>query len=405
METNLSVTNVAQTRVAAAARAVSATRIAYVDLVRVALTILVIVVHAACTYGALGGGLWTYSDPMAIDEVTEILMSLFVILCQSFFMSLFFFFAGYFTPGSYDKKNPAQFWKDRLLRLGIPLVAYTLFLSRIPNYIQYAANEGGTASFWQYSINTYWSEADAGPTWFLFALLSFVAVYTLWRLGANLIKKDRLAWVSKLPAPGILSMLGFALVMGAGMFAVAQVNPIVQGYELFETITLFPAFFPFYVLMFTAGILAYRSGWLERISGASLRFWAWLSLALVIFLPVFMFLGAPDGNVEILFSGFTWRCAVTSLWMGLACMSFSTTLTLWVRERKSSSNRLASYAGPNTFGVYLIHPLVLIPITLGLSFIAIHPLIKFALASITTVPICYILADGLRRVPGVKTVL
>lgn len=43
---------------------------------------------------------------------------------QAFSMGLFFLISGYFTPSSYERKGSGRFAKDRLLRLGIPILCY-----------------------------------------------------------------------------------------------------------------------------------------------------------------------------------------------------------------------------------------------------------------------------------------
>ena len=380
------------------------TRLAYIDILRMILIILVIMVHAAVTYGAFGD--WTYHDRTLVeDEITGILLSLFVFACQSFFMGLFFFFSGYFTPGSYDHKGLARFWKDRLLRLAIPMVIYTWFLSRLPNYIDGVANEGVTQSFWQYSARTFLTDADGGPTWFLFALLVFSIAYTLWRIASRRMNLD-LSWASHLPAPGTRALLALALVISAAMFTIAQLTTIPQAYEALGAFNLLLAFFPAYILLFAGGMLAYRNQWLSRIPGKLLRFWAWFSAALVVILPAYLILGgAIDGGLDPFLGGLTWQCAGMCLWFGCACIAFSTTLTLWLRDRILPQNKIAAVAGPNTFAVYLIHPLLLVPICYGLSFIALPAMVKFGLASAFTVVLCYLLAEVLRRLPGVRAIL
>jgi hypothetical protein len=80
-------------------------------------------------------------------------------------------------------------------------------------------------------------------------------------------------------------------------------------------------------------------------------------------------------------------------------------LTLWLRKRVGSNSRLAAFTGPNNFAVYLIHPLILVPITISLSYLAIPSLAKFGLASVASVILCFSIAEVLRRIPGVKKVL
>ena len=43
-------------------------------------------------------------------------------------MGLLFLLAGYFTPGSLERKGYASFLSDRFLRLGLPLLAFGLIL-------------------------------------------------------------------------------------------------------------------------------------------------------------------------------------------------------------------------------------------------------------------------------------
>jgi DNA-binding NarL/FixJ family response regulator len=396
---------VEQAKSAVQERAKAAARLAYIDVLRMVLIILVIMVHAAVTYGSLGD--WTYEDPVQ-DELSAVLLSLFVISSQSFFMGLFFFYAGYFTPGSYDRKGPAQFWKDRLLRLGIPLVAYTWFLSKVPNYIDAIANQGMQMTFGQYFVSNFWSDADEGPTWFLFALLIFIAAYTLWREATSSGKLSlRLRqMVSRLPVPSTRVLLSCGLLMALFTFLISQIWPLGEMTDIFEIFSLQFQFFPSYIILFIAGILAYRSGWLTRLPATSLRFWGWLSAALLAALPALLILGgAADDQLDFFMGGWNWRSISLCLWLGLACISFSMTLTLWLRDRVMPGSRLAAWVGPNNFAAYLIHPLVLVPITWGLSYLPLHSMAKFGLASASTMVAAFLIASALRKIPGLRQIL
>ncbi len=392
------------TKTLANTKAAASTRLAYVDVVRFVLITLVIMVHAAVTYGSAGS--WTYVDAKSTDEMTSALLTFFVMYSQSFFMSLFFFFAGYFTPGSYDRKGSLKFWKDRILHLGIPMVLYTFFLSRIPNYMDDVMNNAVTASFWRYSLRTFISDADEGPTWFLFALLAFSIGYTIWRLINKAIGNHNQTVERHIPAPNIMTLIGVGLVMAVAMFGIGQLLPIVEPVDVFGIFSLLIGFFPFYIIIFIGGILAYRNDWLTEFPAKMLRFWKWFSLGLVVFLPVFIIsTGALEIGIEPYMTGMNWRCAIMSLWFGLACVSFSITLTLGLREKIHSGNQLASFLSPNTFAVYLIHPIVLVAFTVAIRNIEIHPLFKFGLASVFTVIACYAIAEILRRIPVIKEIL
>ena len=104
----------------------------YIDNIRVALTILVVLHHAAVTYGAPGG--WYYKETTN-GLVTPLLLTVFVSINQSFFMGLFFFLSSYFIPASYERKGTGKFLLDRFKRLGIPLLFYSLIISPVTIYM------------------------------------------------------------------------------------------------------------------------------------------------------------------------------------------------------------------------------------------------------------------------------
>src|SRR5690242_6410991 len=97
--------------------ATSGARLFFVDYLRVALTVLVVLHHLAVIYG--GEVAFYYVEPPAsTDQLTSVGLLVFVLINQAYFMGFFFLFAGYFTSGSFDRKGSTAFLKDRFLRLG-----------------------------------------------------------------------------------------------------------------------------------------------------------------------------------------------------------------------------------------------------------------------------------------------
>jgi glucan biosynthesis protein C len=107
-------------------------RLFHLDNLRLYLTILVILHHTAIAYGAVGD--WSIVDP-AVDDISPVFLTFFTAVNQSYFMSAFFLLAGYFTPRSLDRKGRASFIKDRLIRLGIPLLLFTTIILNINEYL------------------------------------------------------------------------------------------------------------------------------------------------------------------------------------------------------------------------------------------------------------------------------
>ncbi|MHB8133010.1 MAG: acyltransferase family protein [Anaerolineaceae bacterium] len=397
----LTATNLMQSAVKTEVKSAATTRTAYIDMARGVLIILVIMLHAAITYG--GSGDWTYIDAAPKDDVSIILLSLLVVYIQAFSMSLYFFFSGLFTPASYDKKGPGRFWKDRIMRLAIPMLVYTFLLSKIPNYLREITNNGLQMSIWEYSWKNMVRDADGGPTWFLFALLIFSAAYTIFRVITR--KNDSQTSTNKklIPCPTNKEIVITTLVMSGLMFLIGQVLPISEAYRAFGWYSLILAFFPFYIIFFCAGILAYRNQWLDQLPKKMLRLWSWLSLALLLALPIFLILtGAIETGFDAYISGFSWRCAIMCLWMGFSCTALSITLTLWLREKVNNGSRLASISGSNNYAVYLIHPVILVGFCVMIRFWVINPMVKFLVASFVTVMVSLLIAVILRRIPGMK---
>ena len=75
-----------------------------------------------------GSGSFLYIEGRQ-DDITDALGGWFCAVNQAYFMSLFLLISAYFVPGSYDRKGAGHFLKDRLIRLGIPLIIYSWIIS------------------------------------------------------------------------------------------------------------------------------------------------------------------------------------------------------------------------------------------------------------------------------------
>jgi hypothetical protein len=110
-----------------------------------------------------------------VDALTVVI----VIGCL-FGLGLFFLIAGRLSSPSLERSGPARFARERLIRLGTPVLAYTLLVSPALEYFHYRENEDGTRGFWSFFGDQIW-HLGPGPTWFLEALLAFSLGYGLLR--------------------------------------------------------------------------------------------------------------------------------------------------------------------------------------------------------------------------------
>ncbi len=142
-------------RPTAGVRPSAAGRLLFVDNIRVFLTILVILHHLTITYAGTGG--WLYKEGRQ-DAVVDALGGWFCSVNQAYFMGLFLLISAYFVPGSYDRKGPGRFLKDRLVRLGIPLAAFSWVLS--PLFVYWFLHKNAQIPFWSFFPATYFSGGE-----------------------------------------------------------------------------------------------------------------------------------------------------------------------------------------------------------------------------------------------------
>jgi len=368
-------------------------KIVYIDRLKVILTGLVVLHHSFITYGAPGG--WYYYQKTA-NEIAKIPMTLFVSVNQSFFMGLFFFLSAYFIGPSYEKKGPAKFTADRLMRLGLPLVFYSFLLGPVMNYLVYYFGKGHHVSLMEY-LKGYDDWIDFGVLWFVAALLLFTLVYVLVRVIFKNLPSKTLA------APTAISVVLFAAGVGVVSFLVRLAFPV--GWVL-RPVGFQPGHFSQYIALFILGLVASKNNWLNSISdktGKGLGKWA---LRLLLFFPVFFVIQKITSMDGSWWSGGPhWQALLYAVWEQV--IGFLIIVGLLVRGRRlwnEPSERIAKLSRL-TFAVYIFHPLVLISLALLVSSINIEPAIKLLFVGPLAVIGSFLLASVIVRIPGVKKII
>jgi len=348
----------------------------------------VVLIHTGITYGGVGG--WDFveaHDVLWLAVLTTTINS----FSQSFVLGAFFFISAYFLPRSLEKKGPARFLADRLVKLGIPyLLYYFLFMPLL-------AALGGRAMGELVDLRYYFHYCNSGPLWFVEALLLFTLIYLIIRLARR--SPSRKLFAQGLP--GRSAILTYILVAAILGFAVRLVFPI--GWTLHN---LQLGFFPMYIILFAAGIKAGQEKWLERV--AEFRLSPWLPIALtgmVLYLPIMILGGALTNEGKPFLGGATWQAATYALWEAAVGTSlFIITLVLVARRRWRSTGAGASFAGAS-FGIYLMHAVVIIPLAVAMQPLPLHPALKWILLSASGVCLPWALTLALRKVPGIRRVV
>lgn len=388
---------------AASGQVAEADRILYIDNIRVVLIALVVAGHLAITYsGDARIGDWYTYESGELSEATSILLAVLLGIGWAFAMGLFFLIAGYFTPRPYERKGAGKFLTDRLIRFGAPLLFYALIINPLATYWA-ARGRGYVGSFWQFVTNNpdELTSAAVGPLWFVELLLIFTIVYAGWRLVRG---RTAAAQVTESRPPGNRSILMFALGLGLATF-VARIFFHVGWW--WEPPHLEPAHLLAYAAMFAAGTVAYGRGWLDNFSDAQARPWRWLSLLLVLFMPVLaLAAGAGEGELDPAGSGgLTWLSLAYSLWEGLMCVAMSLTVLALFRRRFNHQGALARQMATDSYAVYVLHPLVIVPLAVLLYDLRLPLEPKFLVAAPIGVALSFLFGHLVRRLPLVRHVL
>ena len=333
-------------------------RLYFLDTLKVMLTILVVFHHAAEAYSPYSA--WVYK-PSNKEEMMPLIWH-FNSVNAAFFMGLFFFIAGYFVPRSYDKQGIWVFVKKKLLRLGIPVVLVTAFLTYATGHL------------------------EVGHLWYVESLLLFCLVYAFVRrfMSPIQVKSNVSLWGS----------LAVALIMGVCGHFIRQISPQDNWIWVLGFIHIEPAHYLQYVMMFILGVLAYRGQWLTGINN---RIGA-----------ISLLIGSALAIGDYVRNDGAWNnfvCQWFGIYESLLCVFFSVGLLWLFREFVNGTNAFQSWCSQQAYGAYIIHLFVLLAIQNATDGIMLPGIVKFIIIGSVASIISFVVTYLLRLVPGVKKVL
>jgi glucans biosynthesis protein C len=380
----------------------TANRLQFIDNIRWALIVLVIIHHSAVTYSHVGS--WYYNESPAPGFATTLILATFLTFNQAYFMGFLFLIAGYFVPAAFDRKGFGKFVRDRAFRLGVPSLLYMLVIHPVIVYwLLRDFYEPGRPPLWK----AYWPFlasgrvlSATGPMWFAVALLLFCIAYALFRLmrgeARETVKK------AALPSHGQVVLLALGIAFATFLVRIDQpVGASVLNMQLCN--------FSQYIALFTVGIVAYRRNWLFNIPfGFGM---SWLRFALfagvpgwgLVLLSSGVFHGEPPTKI---LGGLHWQSALNCLWESFFCMGMSLGVLVLFRDKWNVQGNFAESMTRNAFGAYLFHPFLLIAVTLALRPFSASPLIKFVVAGVLAVVVTFVASEFVfRRIPLLKRIL
>ena len=341
----------------------------FLDNLRIALIVLVIAHHVGQAYGPTGGA-WPI-----MEAARSPVLGPFFTVNRSFFMSLFFMIAGYFTVMSVDKHGSRAFIKDRSLRLGLPTLFWALMMIPLQLFVF-------SAPAWPLEV---------AHLWFLEHLLIFSVVYAFWRMNS---KSDGEPKPQANP-PGYGRIIVFAFLLAIVSAVVRIWFPIDRWVYLLGFIKVAFADVPRDLSFYVIGLAAYRQNWILRFPKKDGFVWLAVGVTLAIVWYVYALSGKNILHLSDIQLGI-----IYPIWESLLCCGMCIGLTVLFREYFNLQGNLGSILAKSQYAAYILHvPVVLLfqSLAIGLDW---SPFLKFTLVTILSVPTTFLVSNWVRKPLG-----
>ncbi|MFP3040891.1 acyltransferase [Treponema primitia] len=373
-------------------------RFRYLDNIRSFVIILVIFMHSSVTYSGIGG--WYYKEGLQ-ENLNIIEMAIFGILqsfTQAWFMGILFFVSAFLASRSLNKRGTITFIKERLFRLGIPLLFYMLVIAPFIYFIL-LKKENIT---WSYLLNNYkdylssftWV-GSTGPLWFVEVLLLFCIIYALARPLFFKTGKARLNWLKT------KSIVYIILLTGVIAFIIRLWFPIGS-----KILNLQFSFFSSYIMLFILGIITGEKNLFEYISDE--KNIKWFKIVLFLGIPlwlIIMILGGALKGEMLIYGGLYWQSFAYAIWESFVAIGFSIGIISFFKKYIYADNEFTKLLAEKAFSIYVFHAPFLITISLLLKKWTIGPLIKSLAAASMTFIICLIFSIAIHKIKPVRILL
>ena len=373
----------------------TAKRVLFFDQIKALMIALVIAVHVFLAFLGdwLGVHIAMSSSPHSLFVGVAVWVMSF---SNTFFMCMLFLLSGYFVPRSVHKKGVLRYLQDRLLRLGLPFVGGMLLINNVSVLLGRLSPASPLATL-------PWRDMPLNHVmvlWFLLVLFAFDLLYCAWvRL-----RGDRFAIDTSVPTPKLRSWLISAVVLAflevlmvrqTDLWSVLVRSPLdglgVQGMHVFT-----------YAFLFFLGCKASFHRWLERLDAHLVVRWFRFSVVLALSLLVLDVVLAFNGAISTQAGKLSVLVSLLNPFIGWGVMAY---LLLWFQRNENRCGQWLATAGVDSFGAYIIHPLVLVVVLEAIGFIGLNHWLIYLAATALGIVISFGLSHQLRRIPAIAKVI
>ena len=369
----------------------SKNRFAFIDNVRSLVIILVVAMHSAVTYSGFGGWYYIEGSPEKLNIPETVFFGFFQSFIQAWAMGILFFISAYLAAKSVSKRGSSNFIRERLFRLGLPLIIYTFIIAPFIQFVllNRFIDSNIYLNYFHFLLNF---GHLTGPLWYVQTLLVFCILYILQK---RLFPHKKV--VNNITPQNILFII---LLTGTTAFFIRLVFPIGTSFSNLQF-----CYFASYIVLFIFGIIVGENNLLDNISQKANIIW--LKLSLIIGTPIWCLLmvfgGAIEGKMYIN-GGFNWQSITFALWESFIAIGFSIGLIALFKEKLNINNKFTGLLAENAFGIYVFHSPILIFITLLLRNWVTYATIKFFIVTIIASIACLLFSIIIRKIKPFKII-
>jgi hypothetical protein len=377
-------------------------RHAYLDVLKISVIAGVIAGHAWAGYTALGE--WPYSDVREVSLaplsqlIAEAVLGPFGLFC----MGLLFLVSGLLSVPSLRRRGPRRFAADRVRRLGLPLLVFTVVLwPPVRAVLDHLAGHPATP----------WWVPDPEQLWFLEVLIIFSIGAAAWwhftsarpsapaDLGVVVGTERTIVHKRVTTTPrsrgsltvGRLMMVGIGVAVGSFIvrlwFPLGSTGPA----------ALHLCQWPQFLALFALGLAAARRGWLDPVPESLRRRCGQAALAGVAAIGALALTAAAVGiPTEDFLGGAHWASLVTSTAEGLLTVTVPVWL-LGMAQRHLDRYRNAERTARTAYAAFLIQGHVLIGLAVALRPLNVPAEVKATVVAGVGVPLCFAIAGLLMK--------
>lgn len=332
-------------------------RLHYMDAMRSVLMLLGLVLHSARPYDT---GAWRVKDAQ-----TDVVFDGLIWILHLFRMPAFFVVAGYFAMLLLSRRPTAFFLRERMARVGMPLLATLLSVNVIQSWYLGRSGAATLSDFIQHVlIPDWWSGQLVGHLWFLVCLAVYFLIAAMFAPALR-----RLAAPEDAGASTRATALTFHLMLAVAIFAplaLAVVAKLAAGALNLVILGLVsPATLLFYLPFFAVGaVLWSRPQMLDHFARHDLTI---IALGLCAALFVYLTQGHEDIANRLL------QIVSRSL---LVWMAIRVVFSLFRRWANTPSPAFR-YLSDASYSIYLFHHLVVVVVASLLLPVTIDAWAKF----------------------------